>query len=188
MLKYYSLASTYLDNGWALHPLSGSLLRFDQGNVEAFKSSKIPRKVTEALRYCENPYELSPTPGSKSILDIEANKRLQTIYRNLSWLRRSNFFCSILYAGFSRPLYSDSISAMDALSNLFPHHKDSESCLQRSLTVAKTSINFKKNGVLFIGAQLPLKSLHAWIIEDNFQPDRDDRQWINYRPLLALTY
>ena len=49
-------------------------------------------------------------------------------------------------------------------------------------------LNFKKNGVLFIGAQLPLKSLHAWIIEDNFQPDRDDRQWINYRPLLALTY
>jgi len=188
VLKYYSLTSTYLDSGWAIHPLSGSLLRFDQKRIEAFKSVNIPLKVTEALHYCENPYRLTPSTMSRSDLDVGQNEKLKSIYRNLSWLRKRNFFCTVFYAGINQPLYSDSTCAMDALSNLLPQYNSAESCLQRSLTVAKTSKNFKKNGVLFIGAQLPLKSLHAWIIEDNVQPDRHDRQWINYKPLLALTF
>jgi hypothetical protein len=56
------------------------------------------------------------------------------------------------------------------------------------LTVAKCSNSFKKNGVIFIGAHLPLKDMHAWIIEGNHQPDNEDRQWINYVPLMAITY
>jgi len=30
--------------------------------------------------------------------------------------------------------------------------------------------------------------MHAWIIENNSQPDFEDRAWINYRPLLAITF
>ena len=77
---------------------------------------------------------------------------------------------------------------MSDLSRLFPEDQYAESCLQKALTVAKVSKKFKSHGVLFIGAQLPLKSMHAWIIEDGIQPDQSDRKWINYLPLLALAY
>jgi hypothetical protein len=30
--------------------------------------------------------------------------------------------------------------------------------------------------------------MHAWIIENGTQPDPQDREWILYRPLLALYY
>ena len=76
---------------------------------------------------------------------------------------------------------------MRALINELPSH-DSEACLQRALTVAKCSKKFKTHGVVLIGAQLPLKSLHAWIVEDGVQPDPEDRQWVNFLPLLALAY
>lgn len=61
-------------------------------------------------------------------------------------------------------------------------------CLQRSFLALKTSKTFKKNGVLFIGASLPTGNMHAWIIEDNYQPDTLDREWIMYEPLLAFYY
>jgi hypothetical protein len=77
---------------------------------------------------------------------------------------------------------------MSAIKHLFPEDQYTESCLQKALTVAKTSKKFKTHGVLFIGAQLPLKNMHAWIIEDGIQPDQADRNWINYLPLLALAY
>lgn len=52
----------------------------------------------------------------------------------------------------------------------------------------KTSKTFKKDGILFIGASLPSGKMHAWIIENGIQPDRLDRNWIMYRPMLALYY
>jgi hypothetical protein len=61
-------------------------------------------------------------------------------------------------------------------------------CLQRCLSVAKTSSSFQKSGVIFIGALLPLREMHAWIIEDGQQPDNEDRDWINFTPLLALCF
>jgi hypothetical protein len=60
--------------------------------------------------------------------------------------------------------------------------------LQRCLLAAKISSSFKKNGVLFIGFSSSIKDMHAWIIEGNIQPDFDDRVWINYKPLLAITF
>lgn len=59
-------------------------------------------------------------------------------------------------------------------------------CLQRSLLVAKVSQSFKERGVIFVGASLHTGDMHAWIIEDGEQPDAEDRDWVNYRPLLAL--
>jgi hypothetical protein len=56
------------------------------------------------------------------------------------------------------------------------------------LAVAKSSKEFKKSGVLFIGADLPQTRLHAWIIEKDYQPDPWDRSWINYLPIAAYAY
>jgi hypothetical protein len=85
-------------------------------------------------------------------------------------------------------MFETSFEAMSAIDRIFPGDQNTESCLQRALTVAKVSKKFKSHGVLFIGAQLPLKNMHAWIIEDGIQPDRADRKWINFLPLLAIAY
>ena len=76
---------------------------------------------------------------------------------------------------------------MAAVGGLSDQQADRTSlCLQRSLLVAKVSRSFETRGVIFIGATLHTGDMHAWIIEDNEQPDADDRDWVNYRPLLAL--
>jgi hypothetical protein len=187
VLSIYSIAKTYLGKGWAIHPLSGSLLKFAESDLVKFKSTQIPPKVLLALDFCNNPYKLSPPIYFDESIACYNDKKIESVYRKLSYLRRKSFFLSIIYAGIRKKLYPDSISAMNALARILPSH-DSEACLQRALTVAKTSKKFKSHGVLFIGAQLPLKSLHAWIIEDGVQPDAQDRQWINFLPLIALTY
>ena len=187
MLRIYSIAKPYSGSGWAIHPFSGSLLKFSESDVSKFESTQIPTKVLLALDFCNNPYKLSPPLFLDESIGYYNDTKIESVYRHLSYLRKKSFFLSLIYAGIGKRLYPDSISAMKALTRKLPSH-DTEACLQRALTVAKTSKKFKSHGVLFIGAQLPLKSLHAWIIEDGVQPDAQDRQWINFLPLLALTY
>ena len=134
------------------------------------------------------PYQLGSTSEINLALNTENDLALKKIYSRVSYFRKKSFFVSTLYASLKRPIYGNSFEAMSAISRIFPEEQYAESCLQKALTVAKVSKKFKSHGVLFIGAQLPLKSMHAWIIEDGIQPDRADRKWVNYLPLLALAY
>ena len=134
------------------------------------------------------PYQLNPAPNLIPVSNSKAEIDLKKIYSRLSYLRKKSFLLSVFYTSLRRSLYETSFEAMSDISHLFPEDQYAESCLQKALTVAKVSKKFKSHGVLFIGAQLPLKSMHAWIIEDGIQPDQADRRWINYLPLLALAY
>ena len=60
MLRTYSLGRCYLESGWVIHPLSGSLLKVDIADLASFQSKKIPKIVTDALIKCENPFLLNP--------------------------------------------------------------------------------------------------------------------------------
>jgi hypothetical protein len=188
VLKLYSLSSTYLESGWAIHPLSGALLKFSDAKVPSFRAKKLPLKVSSALALCMEPYQLNPAPNLIPDLNSTSEIDLKKIYSRLSYLRRKSFLLSVFYTSLRRPIYETSFDAMSDISRLFPEDLHAESCLQKALTVAKVSKKFKSHGVLFIGAQLPLKSMHAWIIEDGIQPDQADRKWVNYLPLLALAY
>ena len=188
MLKFYSLASTYSESGWAILPLSGTLINFPDSKVPLFRAKNLPAKVSSALDLCMDPYRLSPTPEIPQVYNVDAELIIKNIYARQSYLRRKNFFLSVLYSRIRKPLYETSAEVFSAIDRQFPEEQFSESCLQRTLTVIKTSKKFKTHGVLFIGAQIPLKNMHAWIIEDGVQPDKTDRRWINYLPLLALAY
>ena len=86
-------------------------------------------------------------------------------------------------------MFEDSKSAFAEIATLKEQVlARADHCLLRSLLVAKTSKSFKKNGVLFIGASIASAEMHAWIIESGTQPDHEDRNWINFQPLLALYY
>ena len=189
-MQYYSFAPHHRDSGWFLDPISGALHQINDKYVDKFKSNKLPKKVLDALEYCNYPYNLEPPNFSKSYsLDLHKLKRINTFYDRIKHIRRLNFWLAILYAGIGSFEIKDSLEAFYLLKQVDRSAlTDNEGCLNRTLAVAKSSLEFKKSGVLFIGADLPQASLHSWIIENNYQPDPWDRDWINYLPIAAYAY
>lgn len=189
-MKYFSLAANHRNTGWFLHPLTGDLHQTDLKDLPSFQATNLPQKVLDALDYCNDPYKLLP-PDFNSTYAISENKldALKKIYFRTVFFRKLNYWLVNQYASYTQPLFDNSLQAFYALGQLgLSARTDRDGCLNRTLAVAKCSVEFKKSGVLFIGADLPHNRLHAWIIEDNYQPDPWDRNWINYLPVAAYAY
>jgi len=193
VLHTYSLGKAYLGCGWAIHPLSGSLLKTSVDNVDRFRGSELPLIVINSLNHCDKPYSLSPSLGSSAksrspnLVKSDPSFQIQNHFQKIKRYRSLNFYASILYASITRTCFMDSKEAFAAL-NALNEDVTHNSCLEKCLTVAKCSASFREKGVLLIGAHLPLQAMHAWIIEDDCQPDGDDRQWINFMPLMAISH
>lgn len=171
---------------WFISPFTGNLLLNDD---ELNLNQKIPSKVLEALDYCDYPYKLKPLEKNKNSFDRFSKKEIDElikIYKRFDKIGRENFFLSCLYAGVKHKYFDDTSILMSLISHIQSIEQKNSGCLQKSLCAAKLSKNSSKC-VVFIGALLPTGKMHAWVIEDGVQPDIDDRGWINYRPLLALT-
>lgn len=189
-MKYYSLAKEHRNTGWYLHPLTGNLHQVSSTDLSQFQSCSLPSKVLDALQYCQFPYSLQPPDFAQSYeLDEKQLDALKKSYSRILFLRKINYWLLTRYAGSDQPLFSNSLKAFQALAQQNRSAKtDRLGCLNRTLAVAKSSLEFKKSGVLFIGADLPQTNLHAWIIEKDYQPDPWDRDWINYLPIAAYAY
>jgi hypothetical protein len=191
VFRTYSLSKAYLGSGWAIHPLSGSLLKTELSKVHNFQSSSLPSKVKNGLDCCDDPYSLTPPRSSSLVSDayrtdnFDASLCIQSQFKKIKRWRSFNFYAAILYASIPSVCFDDSKEAFAALNTL-DENDTRDTCLEKCLTVAKCSLSFRKKGVLFIGAHLPLQAMHAWIIEEGYQPDEDDRQWINFLPLMAI--
>lgn len=185
MLTTTSLGRVSFENGWVIHPFSGELLKFDVQSIDLF-NGKYCKKIIEALHFCNNPYLLSRNNYIQAT-DVENEKidDLSKIFSRLNILGNRRFLLSRIYSSFQTCIFENSAEAMNAINQL-PVDVTENRCLQKCLAVAKTSTSFKENGVIFLGAHLPLKEMHAWIIEDGIQPDLEDRSWINFTPLLAI--
>lgn len=169
---------------WEISARSGSLLkrRSPLGQTDA-----MPAKVAECLRYCMNPYLCAPTPTANESASSTPDElsRLRRMYRTLDGIGSGRFHLSRLYASIHHSVFSSTnnclISLSFSLGETARHH-----CFQRALVAAKSSASFLQTGTLFVGAFLPTVEMHAWIIDDGMQPDPLDREWIHFRPLLAL--
>jgi len=187
MLTTVSLARSSFESGWAIHPFSGELLKFEEKDLHLF-TGQVSSKVSKALALCDKPYCL--IPKNRILItenpEIKINE-LNKIFSRLLKLGNNKFFMSRIYASIAANIFENSLQAMSAINSL-EYGLTENRCLQKCLAVAKTSKSFKKSGVIFIGAQIPLKEMHAWIIEDEIQPDLEDRSWINFSPLMAITF
>ncbi len=171
-----------------ISPFNGKLYKI--GN-NIFRKKCLAEKLKTAINAVDNPFSfeaLNPEDSSSQYDEINFKKASQ-FHNSLLKLGNKHFFLSRKYAVCTRVLFNNSVEAFDTIS-IMDKQIDfkNELCLQRSLLVMKTSKSFKNNGVLFIGASFPSGKMHAWIIENGIQPDRLDRNWIMYRPLLALYY
>ena len=142
-------------------------------------------KVSEALLFCNNPYELdiSKNPDSES---EHISKNLRIKARILVLFCRINFFLAKQYASFKTQFFSDSGHAIAYFHSITANDEINRLCLPRTLFAAKTSKIFDKEGVVFVGAFLPSRSMHAWIIEKGIQPDPRDNIWHQFRPIAAI--
>lgn len=189
-MRYFSLAKVERHSGWFLHPITGNLHKTNPGDLEKVQSKGLPPKVLDALHYCDQPYSLAPPDFELSFETQDVSvQSLEKIYKRTVFFRGMNFWVANQYASLTTPLFSNSLEACFTLSKLnLSALSDLHGCLNRVLAVAKTSIEFKKSGVIMIGADLPQTNLHAWIIEKNYQPDPWDRNWINYIPIAAYAF
>jgi hypothetical protein len=178
----------YKFNGltYFISPLTGNLV----ASKSDITSSKTTTEIKTNIRYNDNPYELKAL-NSNYVASLSENnmKKLNRYNSRLMWLGNKRFLLSCLYSKVTEPLFENTVDAFDHIAKIAIHREQKgKICLQRALLASKTSKSFKKNGTLFIGAQLPTGIMHAWIIENGIQPDRQDREWIMYKPLLAITF
>lgn len=190
ILKHLQLP--YCQDGytWFISPYSGSLIR--ERRARTTTRSSLPDKVAQAMSYCTNPYlcESDETSEKENLaIDERVFKRLNHLHRILVHLGNRRFFLARHYANYCKFMFGTTADSMRAIARIGLQKEEKGSlCLQRTLLAVKTAKSFQDSGVLFIGAFLPTTNMHAWIIENGAQPDPQDREWILYRPLLALYY
>lgn len=184
-LKHCVLPYFSSDAIWTICPYTGSLLK---NEITPKTPQKIPHKVSEALRYCNNPYIINPDiEDDDSPIDPKFFNGLHKMHERFLKIDNSRFYLNRMYANLKHELFGLTSTAMVHINNIPEQQKNKHRlCLQRVFLASKVSQSFAENGVIFIGAFLPTGDMHTWIIENGTQPDREDRGWINYRPLIAL--
>lgn len=187
-LKHVRLPYSDGVHSWSVCPLTGSLLKGDAETMDT--NIVIPIKVSDALRYCDQPY-LCKTNKKIKINDgnLKLKDSLNKMHQRIITIGNKRFYLIRLYSFFKNILFTNTCEAIAGINNL-PSHivQKHQLCLPRAFLAAKISKSFYDHGVIFIGAFLPTGDMHAWIIENGKQPDIDDVGWINYRPLLAFYY
>ena len=186
MLRFHRIPYWDGSHCWEISPLTGSLLK----SKHNFATTKVfTKKIQSSIYYINNPYEIVWEHNKENlIINEDLFLKIKSFNKKLFTIGNSQFIRSILYSYFQYKVFEKTKDAFSYIADLEDHKYGSENCFQRTLLAAKTSKTFKKDGVLFIGAELSSFNMHAWIIENNSQPDFEDRAWINYRPLLAITF
>jgi hypothetical protein len=186
MLRFHKLV--YFDGkfSWEISSINGSLMKSEFSLTKNESHNEI---VSDAIYFINNPYELKWSPNPNIVhLDSKANDKINFYNKILFRIGNKKFLLSILFSVCGGKYFETTLEAFSYISKLENFEYGSENCFQRCLLAAKLSKSFKKNGVIFIGAELSTFNMHAWIIENKTQPDLEDRVWINYRPLLAITF
>lgn len=183
MNKATTLNLQFQDKVFCFNKLHGCLLC---GNIDANAKQNSALGETH-LQNVNDPFLLTPTPLAKR--HTPQHPCLLTIYAKvLTWLCRH---CYPIAYWISRTIsievFADAQQAILFYRYVYPSaEKQRHLCLPRAIFAATTSCKFQRHGILYIGAFLPSTQMHAWIIEDNQQPDIWDNEWICYQPVYML--
>lgn len=173
---------------WEISPVTGHLIRYSSvpRSIDSYTGGL---KIKEALRFVDKPYECKPLLLDSAPMNHYSMDILSRYYSRLCKIGNHRFLASLVYASYRDCMFANSVDAAVEVAKISEQRPDKEDdlCLQRALLIAKTSKRFQSHGVLFVGANVQSGDMHAWVIEDGQQPDSQDRNWINYTPLLAIT-
>lgn len=165
----------------------GCLLRKPCSKDNLGARMPLPSKVSTSLECIYNPYTLSL--NNIAAFNRTSPSRLSIIYAHALVLacKHSLLLARILC---SMPLirFPDTAGSIATFQAIYPEAGDQRTlCLPRTLFAIATSRSFNHKGVAFIGVFLPSRKMHAWIIEDNGNPDLHDDVWVCYQPVTAIT-
>ena len=180
-MKFISLIAEHRGSFYSLERVTGSLICLRSPKKQ---TSNFSPKLKSALSLCENPYLLESKTGTA--FDDSNHAKESRVARCFIRLSRMSFWAACRYASLGRPKWADAAEAIVAFRNQTAGFDQNVLCLPRALFAARMSKKFAEKGVVLIGAFLPSRSLHAWILEDALQPDPRDRQWINFQPVAAI--
>lgn len=184
-MKLFSLPIHFDEKKYALNPVFGMLLEFENNNID--KTIAIPNKIIKALGYCNNPYTLTKVESNNIKNALLIKKNALKFYSNLLISgNKLNFGLGKFFSNLGRPVFENATDSIVFFRNNKTGVIQNDLCLPRSLFAASTSQLFKEKGVIFIGVSLPSNLMHAWIIEDGKQPDPFDTMWINFQPVAAI--
>lgn len=184
MLKAIQLVKEVRGAWWTICPFSGRLLKYSK-KPSHINTSNIPERVKRAIALCDDPFQCQSV--SPTIIDISSSvQTIEKSYHILDFLIQKSFLLSLTYSSFEMGLFKTTKEAMAAVLQIpSTQNEQYQLCLPIALMSIKLSKSFKKNGVLMIGAFIPTGEMHAWIMENGSQVNFEDRQWINFQPLLA---
>lgn len=165
-------------------PITGSLLYKDGDNKKIKETKNEIPKVKRCLNCCTNPYLLQKY--SPKLHSSKKHYFLIQYAKSLVWLCKYSFLLGKTFSKLGISCFDTTEEAIQFFRKCFPGAVQNDLCYPRALFAASTSKLFKEKGVVFIGVFLPSKSMHAWIIEDNKQPDIYDNMWINFQPVAAI--
>lgn len=171
------------DKVFFLHEWLGTLLLAQESKAEV--ATPRNKKIESALLCAQNPYTLNP---SNSLTSVPAYSSLTLMYAKvLTWLCEKSFTLARLFLYWPlRPKFRTTKEAIAVYRTIYPGKQQRVLCLPRVFFSAACSKSFKESGTGFIGAFLPSRKMHAWIIENNENPDPDDDIWICYQPVAVI--
>lgn len=164
-------------------PLTGDLL---EGPASSLPTTRLPHKLVTALALCDSPYSLGQPPHHNLSVAEQKADIPRRISVRLVKICAANVFLARVYSGFRQPIFENAAQSVGFFRSAIPSQQQRNLCLPRALFAAKTSCAFADSGVVLLGAFLPSRLMHAWVIEAGCQPDLRDDIWTQYRPVAAL--
>ncbi len=183
-MKFYQIPVIFFDKLFWFHSIFGILLTKN-------KPKNLPK--IELTNSIDKQYQVVINPFKAKVLDVK-NRNVKISFLSKIYGKLMVFACKYSFFG-ARVLakipfvkYPTTEIAIKAFQKLYPTNLEQRTlCLPRMLFVIATSKTFKNKGVGFIGVFLPSRKMHAWIIENNSNPDPYDDTWICYQPVVAIT-
>ena len=163
---------------------TGSLMQFNYKSSFSVNPPNI-RKLQRAIELVENPFLLKPVNKLTNI-EVQSDVYMFNYANRLTRFTQFTYWFGRVYSYLGKRSFSDSTYAFDYYRKFILPDKQDGLCLPRALFAASTSKLFPSSGVIFIGIFLPSRTMHAWIIENDKQPDLYDNIWINYEPIAIL--
>lgn len=183
-MKFFCVEQIHNGVVYKLSPFSGNLRYFP---VAKPRVHSLPAKVYKILAQCSDPYKLESDIIPQTLfIPPRDSRQAKVILKRMLMLPSASFYLAWRYSGMKVPLFPDSGSSINWF-NAHTLESDRDSlCLPRSLFAAKTSMAFQALGAIVIGSMIPTNSLHAWVFENDKQPDDLDRNWVCYQPIAVL--
>ncbi|MFZ4707237.1 MAG: hypothetical protein ACOYMF_14625 [Bacteroidales bacterium] len=183
-MKLVNIPISYNSNCYCFHKWLGGLIEKKQDNYEIEEPWRNNKKFRHVYEQILDPYLLSQQTIP---CNIPHYSKTAVLYAKiLIRLCKQSFLIAVLFSKLNLLRFENAKEAVMVFRDIFPKQEQKNLCLPRSLFVASSSKAFKKSGVLFIGVFLPSRNMHAWIIENNENPDISDEIWICYQPVLAI--